>query len=66
MNESKQRKDTNKKESISNICNEDMSITKFNTEPQLNESINVSKLFNSDNTSALKRMCSKFRRNSYE
>lgn len=64
MNESKRNNVTNKKASISNICNDDISINKFNTENRFNESINVSKLFN-DNE-ALEKMCSKFRRNSYE
>ena len=53
------------KQSISIKCNDDVSINKFNTETQLNESINVAKLFSDDN-SLLKRMCSKFRRNIYE
>lgn len=66
INESKQRKSNSKNDLISIICNDDINITKFNTETQFNENINVSKLFNSDNTSSLEKMCSKFRRNSYE
>lgn len=53
------------RQSISIKCNDDVSINKFNTETQLNESINVAKLFSDDN-SLLKRMCSNFRRNIYE
>ena len=54
------------KQSISIKCNDDASINKFSTETQLNESINVAKLFSNDNNSLLERMCSKFRRNIYE
>lgn len=59
-------KHTNKKHSISNICNDDISINKFSAEHQSNESINITKLFSNEDNSALKRMCSNFRRNSYE
>lgn len=53
---------------ISNICNDDISINKFNIERQINESIDTDTLFtkNNEDNSALKRMCSNFRRNSYE
>ncbi len=70
INDIKQRRSSvnessaNKKSLISNICNEDISINKFNADSQLNESIDVSKLFS--NNTALEKMCSKFRRNSYE
>lgn len=63
VNESKNTANT--KQSISINCSDDASINKFNTEPQINESINVAKLFSNDN-SLLERMCSKFRRNIYE
>ena len=60
-------KRTNEKASISNICSDDMSINKFNTEHQLNESlISTTNIFSNEDNSALKRMCSQFRRNSYE
>ncbi len=63
VNESKNTAST--KQSISINCSDDVSINKFNTEPQINESINVAKLFSNDN-SFLERMCSNFRRNIYE
>ena len=63
VNESKNAR--TQKQSISIKCNDDVSINKFSTENQLNESINVAKLFSNDN-SLLERMCSKFRRNIYE
>jgi hypothetical protein len=68
FNESSSRsvnKSTNKKHSISNICSDDISINKFNTERHLNENININGILNKDNT-ALEKMCSPFRRNSYE
>ena len=55
-----------KKRSISNICSDDISISKFNTDRQINENIDVTKLFSNEDNSALERMCSNFRRNSYE
>jgi hypothetical protein len=55
------------KHSISNICSDDISIAKFNEDRQINETIDTFKLFNSNkDNSALERMCSNFRRNSYE
>ena len=63
VNESKNTQ--TQKQSISIKCNDDVSINKFSTENQFNESINVAKLFSNDN-SLLERMCSKFRRNIYE
>lgn len=63
VNESKNAQ--TQKQSISIKCNDDVSINKFSTENQFNESINVAKLFSNDN-SLLERMCSKFRRNIYE
>lgn len=54
------------KRSISNICSDDISITKFNTDRQINETIDTTKLFSNKDNSALERMCSNFRRNSYE
>lgn len=65
MNESKKIL-TNNKQSISINCSDDISMNKFNTENQLNENINVAKLFSKENTSKLERMCSNFRRNFYE
>lgn len=62
-NESKKH-NAHKKDSISTNCN-NFSMNKFNTDNVLNENINVSKAFKSD-TSKLERMCSNFRRNSYE
>ena len=56
---------TNKKSSISNIYNNNFGMNKFNTDNTFNEDINISKVFNTD-TSTLERMCSNFRRNSYE
>lgn len=58
---------SNKNTLISINCNDDASISKFSTETQLNESINVAKLFSNENdNSLLEKMCSKFRRNIYE
>ena len=54
------------KRSISNICSDDISIAKFNTDRQINETIDTTKLFSNKDNSALERMCSNFRRNSYE
>lgn len=54
-----------KRSSISNIRNDDISINKFNTESNFNESFNASNLFNDDN-SVLERMCKQFRRNIHE
>ena len=54
-----------KYKSISTICSEDMNITKFNAD-KTNESIDADKLFNNTDTSSLEKMCSRFRRNSYE
>lgn len=51
---------------ISNICDDSNSINKFNTIRKLNESVDTSKTFNIKDNSALERMCSNFRRNSYE
>jgi hypothetical protein len=55
-----------KKCSISNICSDDISINKFNTDRQVNENIDFTKLFKNEDNSTLERMCSNFRRNSYE
>lgn len=58
---------TSKKDNISIKCNNDISMNKFNTENQINENINVAKVFSnknkSDNT-ALEKMCENFRRKS--
>lgn len=54
---------------ISNICSDNINITKFNDDYQVNETVDTSVLFNINNkedNSTLKRMCSNFRRNSYE
>lgn len=51
---------------ISNNRNDDISINKFNTESQLNESINAANLFSNTNNSVLERMCKNFRRNIHE
>lgn len=61
-------KSNNNKCLISNICSDDTSMNKFNTEYQLNESININKVFskNKKDNSILEKMCSQFRRNSYE
>lgn len=52
---------------ISNLCSENISINKFNSKRNINENINADAIFNkSGNDSALKRMCSNFRRHTYE
>lgn len=57
---------SNKYKSISTICSEDANISKFDDSRQTNESIDADKVFNNEDNSVLKRMCSKFRRTSYE
>ena len=56
----------NKKDSISNNynCNSNFSMNKFNTDNSINENINISNVFKKE--SNLEKMCSNFRRNSYE
>lgn len=54
-----------KNRSISTICTRDTSIDKFNVDRNFNESIDTDNLINKDN-SLLEKMCSRFRRNSYE
>ena len=56
----------NQKLSISNICRQDNSINKFRDDTKFNESINTSNIFDNKENSTLERMCSNFRRNSYE
>jgi hypothetical protein len=53
---------TESKPLISNICSDDISITKFNTDRQINDTIDTTKLFNNKDNSALEKMCSNFRR----
>lgn len=56
----------NQKLSISNICRQDNSINKFRDDTKFNESIDTSNIFDNKENSTLERMCSNFRRNSYE
>ena len=51
---------------ISNICNDNISFTKFNVDRKTNESKTISDKPSDKDNSALERMCSRFRRNSYE
>lgn len=65
-NESLNKNHTLNKCYISNNHSDDISMNKFNTEAKFNENINIANVFSKENTSALERMCSNFRRNSYE
>ena len=46
--------------------NDDLSINKFRDDSKFNESLRTENIFNKKDTSILERMCSHFRRNSYE
>lgn len=57
-----------KSNQISIKCNDndDLSINKFRDESKFNESLRTENIFDNKDTSTLERMCSHFRRNSYE
>ena len=61
-------KDKKVSSSISIKCNDsdDLSINKFRDDSKFNENLRTENIFNKKDTSILERMCSHFRRNSYE
>ena len=67
VNESAPKAQANQS-SISIKCNDldDLSINKFRDDSKFNESLRTENIFNKKDTSILERMCSHFRRNSYE
>lgn len=48
------------------VNNDNININKFNDTSSFNENINVANLFGNENKSTLEKMCSNFRRNTYE
>lgn len=66
INESCQKVTTQSAPISNKYITDDLNIIKFNDESKFNENLNTDTIFNKNNNSLLERMCTHFRRNSYE